>query len=93
MHDLSGCVTRITREPKLLGDQLGIALTTAQIGTLFSATGGYREALQNFMTAAVIFERLGSPYLKTVLNCIDTIKQELDEKRFSQYLKKPFRFL
>ncbi|HDN64946.1 MAG TPA: hypothetical protein ENF23_01400 [Methanosarcinales archaeon] len=64
-----------------------IALTTAQIGTLFSATGRYREALQNFMTAAAIFEKLGSPYLKTVLNCIDTIKQELDEEQFSQYLR------
>ncbi len=70
-----------------LGDQRGIAITTTEIGRLFLATGRYKEALQNFMTAAEIFEKLDSPNTIIALNYIDAMKQELGETLFNQYQK------
>jgi tetratricopeptide (TPR) repeat protein len=70
-----------------LGDQRGIATTTAEIGRLFLATGRYKEALQNFMAAAEVFEKLDSPNIMIALNYINAMKQELGEKRFNQYQK------
>jgi len=61
---------------KRLGNQPGIALTLGQLGRLAEDEGNNAEAAQLFDEALAIFEKLKSPYAKTVRQSLARVKRK-----------------
>ena len=68
-----------------LGDKSGIAATLGQIGIVHQAKGEFKEALKCYLTSAMLFEHLKSPYLQLAVKYIHSIKEQIGEETFEKY--------
>jgi tetratricopeptide (TPR) repeat protein len=65
-----------------LGNRAGAALSSGQIGALFTRTGGYTEAFDRLMQALLIFMELGSPSARTAVAALKALRSAWGRENF-----------
>jgi tetratricopeptide (TPR) repeat protein len=88
--DYEAALTRYQKAMEIqekIGDIVGAALSTAQMGTLFFEQKQFEPALKLFCQAFLVFAKVGAPYAKHAAGYIARVGEKMTEEQFAKILE------